>query len=405
MRSAQGEVWITGVGLVTSLGEGVEAHMEILTGRRLPQRTVDETTFAPYPVHPLPPLQHSKQIPKNSDQRQMEGWQKIGVYAAGLALEDAGVKDSPELLDSTDLIVAAGSGERDTTVDCKILEADVANGGARLLAAQILPGALRPTLFLAQLSNLLAGNISIVHHVTGSSRTFMGEEMAGLSAIQNACSRVAAGQSQRCLVGGALNAQREDILLSYELGHNLWRRPYQPVAQRVQQEGGFIPGGMGAFLVVESSQSATARGAIPYCRLTSVQTAPGAPSASVPESALDLMLTDLIIDAPRRDSAIFSGASGVEPVTSGELAFIGRTQASRFPGSLWIYGDLIGHGVEAHFPAGLALAALALKSGAVTSSLFNPACEISAQQKLRRIMVTGVGHWRGQGLALLQSVS
>ena len=35
---------------------------------------------------------------------------------------------------------------------------------------------LRPTLFLAQLSNLLAGNISIVHGVTGSSRTFMGEE-------------------------------------------------------------------------------------------------------------------------------------------------------------------------------------------------------------------------------------
>src|ERR1700734_4050117 len=33
-------------------------------------------------------------------------------------------------------------------------------------------------LFLAQLSNLLAGDISIVHGVTGSSRTFMGEEGA-----------------------------------------------------------------------------------------------------------------------------------------------------------------------------------------------------------------------------------
>ena len=41
---------------------------------------------------------------------------------------------------------------------------------------------LRPTLFLAQLSNLLAGNISIVHGVTGSSRTFMGEEAAGVDA-------------------------------------------------------------------------------------------------------------------------------------------------------------------------------------------------------------------------------
>ena len=44
---------------------------------------------------------------------------------------------------------------------------------------------LRPTLFLAQLSNLLAGNISIVHGVTGSSRTFMGEEAAGVDAVRD----------------------------------------------------------------------------------------------------------------------------------------------------------------------------------------------------------------------------
>ena len=74
------------------MGEGVEAHTEVLSGARPPQPALDETTFAPYPVHPLPPLQLGKQIPKNSDQRQMEGWQKIGVYAAGLALEDAGLE-------------------------------------------------------------------------------------------------------------------------------------------------------------------------------------------------------------------------------------------------------------------------------------------------------------------------
>ena len=40
-----------------------------------------------------------KQIPKKSDQRQMEPWQRIGVYAAGLALADAGIAGKPELLD------------------------------------------------------------------------------------------------------------------------------------------------------------------------------------------------------------------------------------------------------------------------------------------------------------------
>ncbi|MFX6269903.1 beta-ketoacyl synthase N-terminal-like domain-containing protein, partial [Acinetobacter baumannii] len=90
----------------------------------------------------------------------------------------------------------------------------------------------RPTLFLAQLSNLLAGNISIIHNVTASSRTFMGEEMAGLSAIENAVRRVQAGQADVVLVGGALNAERADLLLGYELGHNLWAHPFLPVWQR-----------------------------------------------------------------------------------------------------------------------------------------------------------------------------
>ena len=56
-------------------------------------------------------------------------------------------------------------------------------------------------LFLSQLSNMLAGNISIVHGVTGSSRTFMGEE-AGLEALRIALARINAGQSEVVLVGG-----------------------------------------------------------------------------------------------------------------------------------------------------------------------------------------------------------
>ena len=47
--------------------------------------------FKPYPVHRLPEVDWSQQIAKRGDQRQMENWQRLGVYAAGLALDDAGV--------------------------------------------------------------------------------------------------------------------------------------------------------------------------------------------------------------------------------------------------------------------------------------------------------------------------
>ena len=46
------EVWITGIGIVSSLGEGLDAHWEALNARRI---NVDETRFAPYIVHPLTP--------------------------------------------------------------------------------------------------------------------------------------------------------------------------------------------------------------------------------------------------------------------------------------------------------------------------------------------------------------
>ncbi len=148
----------------------------------------------------------------------MEPWQRIGTYAAGLALDGAGVKGNADLLARMDMIVAAGGGERDVAVDAAILSGLPKAERPEAFLNERLMSDLRPTLFLAQLSNLLAGNISIVHGVTGSSRTFMGEEAAGVDAVRIALARIAAGQSDIALVGGAYNAERPDLLLLYEFG-------------------------------------------------------------------------------------------------------------------------------------------------------------------------------------------
>ena len=117
--SQRKEVWITGIGIVSSLGEGLDAHWEALNAGRV---NVDDKRFAPYIVHPLAPVSFDAQIPKKGDQRQMEAWQRIGTYAAGLALDSAGVKGNQEILGRMDMIVAAGGGERDVPVDMAILQ-------------------------------------------------------------------------------------------------------------------------------------------------------------------------------------------------------------------------------------------------------------------------------------------
>ena len=83
MAESAREVWITGIGIVSCLGEGPDAHWQKLTEA---QPHADTTSFAPFVVHPLAPINFDAQIPKKGDQRQMENWQRIGTYAAGLAL-------------------------------------------------------------------------------------------------------------------------------------------------------------------------------------------------------------------------------------------------------------------------------------------------------------------------------
>src|SRR5690348_4436112 len=269
MAEAPREAWITGIGIVSCLGEGLDAHWQGLNESKL---VIDRETFAPYIVHPLAPIDFDKQIPKRGDQRQMEPWQRIGTYAAGLALDQARIKGDAALLARTDLIVCAGGGERDPTVDEAILSALPGAAEPGVLLNQRLMSDLRPTLFLAQLSNLLAGNISIVHGVVGSSRTFMGEEMAGADAIRIACARIAAGQGDIFLVGGAYNAQRPDALMHHEMGRLLWKQqPYRPVWARLPA-GGMVLGSVGCFLVLESRSHAAARGARPIAHVAAIAT-------------------------------------------------------------------------------------------------------------------------------------
>src|SRR3954449_5849001 len=95
------ETWITGIGIVSSLGDGLEATWDALHKGRV---NVDQKTYAPWMVHPLPQLELDAQIPKRGDQRPMEAWQRIGTYAAGLALDSAGIKGGREILARTDMI-------------------------------------------------------------------------------------------------------------------------------------------------------------------------------------------------------------------------------------------------------------------------------------------------------------
>jgi 3-oxoacyl-[acyl-carrier-protein] synthase II len=389
------EVWITGVGLVTCLGEGLDANWAHLERGDPPP--YDAKGFAPYIVHPLAPVNFDKQIPKKSDQRQMELWQRIGVYAAGLALGDAGIAGKPDLLDETDMIVAAGGGERDVPADSAILTGlrKMAERG-RFLNERLMND-LRPTLFLAQLPNLLAGNISIVHGVVASSRTFRGEEAAGVDAVRVAHGRIAAGQSEVTLVGGAYHATRWDLLLIFEQSGSALKDHFAPVWDR-GPHGGLALANMGAFLVLESRQHAQARGARPRARLAAIGADRNRRQGGEIEATLRREWNAIVPAVDRPQAAVISGATGLEPATSAERAVL-----SEIGLPVRNTGTYIGHGVEAQFIANLAVACAAIEHG----KLFAPAGTGdvgSSPPGLSQVVVTSVGNWRGEGLALVERI-
>jgi 3-oxoacyl-[acyl-carrier-protein] synthase II len=389
------EVWITGIGIVSCLGEGPAAHWEALCNSGV---KVDSKNFAPYLVHSLAPLDFDRQIPKKSDQRQMEAWQRIGTYAAGLALEDAGLKGNTDLLARADMIVAAGGGERDIAVDGTVLSKKARSPNPDAFLNERLMSDLRPTLFLAQLSNLLAGNISIVHGVVGSSRTFMGEETAGVDAVRIASARIQAGQSDVALVGGSHNGERKDLLLLYDAGGYLMRAPFKPVWER-NSTPGMALGSIGAFLVLEASTHAQARGKKPLGQLIAVVSDCSRRSAAAVTHTLSQMWQKL---APQRKGrlAIISGATGADPATKEERAWLKTLPDLPVRAT----GSKLGHGLEPQFAMNLALATMALGRGKLFPPFDSSGVEQQYADALDQVAVTSVGHWRGEGMALIEAV-
>lgn len=397
-RPTDRDALITGIGLVSCLGEGVDAHWRALNGAGPFAPTLDTETFAPYPVHPIIKLELDKQIPKRGDQRTMEPWQRIGTYAAGLALDAAGIKGNAGLLDRTDMIVAAGGGERDYAVDAAILSALPSAPDPGVFLNERLMSDLRPTLFLAQLSNLLAGNISVVHGVVGASRTFMGEEASGVDAVRIACARIADGTSDVVLVGGSYNAERPDILLHYEMGRVLWKQDYTGIQQRLPAGGGMVLGSVGCFLVIESRAHAEKRGATAVARIAGIRSdrcdrTPGGATANGQDQ-----WAKLTAGLDLSGTAIISGASGASAPTAEEQAFL-RSLALpiRTP------ANALGHSIEPSFPANLALAAISVAREQLFGKLED--AEAAATGKLRQAIVTAWGHWRGEGMALVTPAS
>jgi 3-oxoacyl-[acyl-carrier-protein] synthase II len=243
------------------------------------------------------------------------------------------------------------------------------------------------------LPNLVAGCISIIFGVAGGSRTVLGEEIGGANALHAARRLIEAQRADVVIAGSAFNGQREDLLLFYGAGGLLWQGDGvpPPVSERSTPSGAVL-GSVGGFLVLESAAHAARRGAAPYGCLTmtavhQIVRGPGALAT----------LVERVVPDDRHSLAILSGASGAAPATDDELSALTRLQ----PAAMRTTGSIFGHSFEAVLPFNAALAAIALRRGALWPRQAGdpPDCR---EAQHARILVSGIGALLGEGFAILE---
>jgi 3-oxoacyl-[acyl-carrier-protein] synthase II len=227
----------------------------------------------------------------------------------------------------------------------------------------------------------------------------MGEEAAGVDAVRIAHARIAAGQSDLALVGGSHNGERKDLLLLYDTGGHMLRGAFTPVWQRIQSTG-MVLASLGAFLVLEAADHAEARGARPLARLSGVVSERSNRSPGAVTAALGRMWESLTSHCAARHIAVLSGATGAEPASGEERAWVKTIPHVPVRAT----GSLLGHGMEPQFVMNIALAVHVLGR----QKLFPPEdlseVEEGYEGQLDGIAVTAVGHWRGEGMALVEAV-
>jgi 3-oxoacyl-[acyl-carrier-protein] synthase II len=190
------------------------------------------------------------------------------------------------------------------------------------------------------------------------------------------------------------------LLLLYDAGGYLRRGTFEPVWERTDSPG-MVLGSIGAFLVLEERAHAQARGARPVARLLAVLSERSRrPPSSVTE-ALARMWQQLAALRSTAPVAVISGATGTEPGTREERAWLKSLPSLPVRAT----GSYIGHGFEPQFAMNIAIAAIMLRHHKLFPPLDSSGVEQPYGGAVDQIAVTSIGHWRGEGMALLDAAS
>ena len=255
------EVWITGLGLVTAIGTGVEAFGAGLRAARSPVRRIDRFDPSPFrsqvaaQVDDFEPTDHMDA----QTARRLDRFSRFGLAAGRLALADAGL--------------VPGQGGSADPARTGIYLGSALGGIAfaeeqheRYMARGIR--AVSPTLALAVFGGAAPANIGIDLGVRGPILSTANSCASGAVAIGEAFGAIRSGTVDAAIAGGVecplspLSFGAFDIIRALSSGSN--DRPERASRPFDAARDGFVMGEGAALLVLETGDVARRRSARPY---------------------------------------------------------------------------------------------------------------------------------------------
>ena len=262
-------VVITGLGLVTPLGCGVEASWSRLLAGKNGARRVEEfevNDIASQIACFVPRGETSEGLFNPDDwmepkeQRKVDAFITYALAAADQAIADSGYKaDTQEKQERTGVLIGSGIGGLSGIADTSIL---LKEKGPRRISPFFIPG---------RLINLASGYVSIRHKLKGPNHAVVTACSTGAHAIGDAARLIQLGDAEVMVAGGTESPICRIALAGFAacraLSTNFNDDPQRASRPYDKDRDGFVIGEGAGIVVLEDYEHAKARGARIYAEI------------------------------------------------------------------------------------------------------------------------------------------
>jgi len=373
-------VVITGIGVVTPVGNGVEEFWQALVSGQsgIGPITLFDTKESPVKIGgEVRGLEFSRYI-ESERCRKMSRTSKLAVVAAKMAVQDSGLHMDEETARNTDVFLGVACPDMHTI--------------ARTIERRIKHGekSIDPTGANAAVTAAPAGNISIELRIAGEVMTLSTGCSSSTNAIGYAMQKIRQERSKLILAGGADAGVQMDLVASYANAHALSTRNDDPTKASRPFEAhrdGHVLSEASGILVLEEYEHAKARGAQIYAEICGYGTSSDCFSMTqvsenpVPASrAIESALADARLDSGRVGYYCAHGSASrlTDTRETNMLKRAFKERAYRIPISS--IKSMMGHPFGASGVLQVATCALAIQRGVVPPTINydepDPECDL-----------------------------